>query len=137
MSVSTFNPLGRTRSLRQSTASTTSTASTNILKPPSNSNAQLTSGPSNVNLFITNLRLLELDLREDWPDITAVTFSTKDAQQNQKKRIQCVEWALYQLFAIWDPEETQNVCDPIQNSLLGVSSLANIICRNYNHFSHH
>ncbi|PQE33267.1 HAUS augmin-like complex subunit 6 N-terminus-domain-containing protein [Rutstroemia sp. NJR-2017a WRK4] len=123
MSVSTFNPLGRTRSLRQSTASTTSTTSTNLLKLPSTSNAQLTSGPSNVNLFITNLRLLELDLREDWPDITAVTFSTKDAQQNQKKRIQCVEWALYQLFAVWDPEEAQNKLQPFFPPLEPLQSL--------------
>jgi hypothetical protein len=67
------------------------------------------SGPSNVALFLTNLRLLDFDLRDDWPDITALTFSTKDAQQNQKRRIQCVEWALYQLFAIWDPQETREV----------------------------
>ncbi|KAF7921460.1 uncharacterized protein EAE97_011249 [Botrytis byssoidea] len=105
MSVSTFNPLGRSRSLR------TSTASSN-LRLPSSSNSQPPSGPSYVALFITNLRLLDLDLRDDWPDITAVTFSTKDAQQNQKKRIQSVEWALFQLFAIWDPEETRNKLQP-------------------------
>jgi hypothetical protein len=38
-----------------------------------------------------------------------VTFSTKDTQQNQKKRIHCVEWALYHLFTLWDPEESRNV----------------------------
>ncbi|RKF58956.1 hypothetical protein OnM2_064060 [Erysiphe neolycopersici] len=61
-------------------------------------------GPSNVTLFITNLRLLNLDLREDWPDIRPHTFSTKNGQQNQRHRIRCVEWALYQLFNILDPE---------------------------------
>jgi hypothetical protein len=66
-------------------------------------------GPSNLTLFLTNLRLLDLDLRRDWPGISALTFSTKDSQQNQKKRIQCVEWALFQLFALWDPEEARNV----------------------------
>ena len=70
---------------------------------------QHVAGPSHISLFLTNLRLLDLDLRDDWPDITAVTFSIKDAQQNQKKRIQCVEWALYRLFEIWDPEETKAV----------------------------
>lgn len=67
---------------------------------------------ANVALFLTNLRLLNLDLRDSWPNITALTFST--SQQNQKKRIQCVEWALYQLFALWDPEETRNVCLQLQ-----------------------
>jgi hypothetical protein len=65
--------------------------------------------PSYISLFLRNLRLLDLDQREDWPGITEVTFSTKDTQQNQKKRIQCVEWALYHLFALWDPEEARNV----------------------------
>jgi hypothetical protein len=51
-----------------------------------------------------------LDTREDWPDITALTFSTSSRQENQKKRIQCIEWALYHLFALWDPEEARNVC---------------------------
>ncbi|KAF7945071.1 hypothetical protein EAE96_009851 [Botrytis aclada] len=116
MSVSTFNPLGRSRSLR------TSTASSN-LRLPSSSNSQPPSGPSYVALFITNLRLLDLDLRDDWPDITAVTFSTKDAQQNQKKRIQSVEWALFQLFAIWDPEETRNKLQPFFPPLEPLQSL--------------
>ena len=65
--------------------------------------------PSNAAVFVTNLRLLDLDHRKDWPSITAQTLSTKDVQQNQKTRIRCVEWALYRLFEIWDPEETQNV----------------------------
>ncbi|KAF7900737.1 hypothetical protein BELL_0525g00040 [Botrytis elliptica] len=116
MSVSTFNPLGRSRSLR------TSTASSN-LRLPSSTNSQPPSGPSYVALFITNLRLLDLDLRDDWPDITAVTFSTKDAQQNQKKRIQSVEWALFQLFAIWDPEETRNKLQPFFPPLEPLQSL--------------
>lgn len=67
------------------------------------------SGPSHVCLFLTNLRLLDLDGREDWPGITAVTFATKESQQNIRKRIQCVEWALFRLFEIWDPEEAREV----------------------------
>ncbi|PBP20375.1 hypothetical protein BUE80_DR008847 [Diplocarpon rosae] len=84
---------------------------------------QPAAGPSNVALFLTNLRLLDLDLRPDWPDISALTFSTKDAQQNQKKRIQCIEWALYQLFAIWDPEETRNKLQPFFPPLEPLQSL--------------
>lgn len=66
-------------------------------------------GPSNITLFLRNLRLLNLDLRDDWPGISELTFCTKNSQQNQKKRIQNVEWALYQLFVLWDPEEASTV----------------------------
>lgn len=83
-------------------------ASSALKAPPLSTDS--TACPSYISLFLTNLRLLNLDLRKDWPGITSITFSTKDAQQNQKKRIQCVEWALYHLFGIWDPEETRNVC---------------------------
>ena len=67
------------------------------------------SGPSHVCLFLTNLRLLDLDRREDWPEITAVTFATRESQQNIRKRIQCVEWALFRLFELWDPDEAREV----------------------------
>ncbi|KAF4620241.1 hypothetical protein G7Y89_g14578 [Cudoniella acicularis] len=105
----------KTRSLRVPPAGT--------LKLPSTTTSQPASGPSNVALFLTNLRLLDLDLREDWPDITAKTFSTKDVQQNQKKRIQCVEWAFYQLFVLWDPEEAQNKLQPFFPPLEPLQSL--------------
>lgn len=72
--------------------------------------------PSNVSssvdygqLFATNLRLLNLDLLEDWPAISSKTFSTKDAQQNHNQRIRCTEWALFRLFELWDPQETRDV----------------------------
>lgn len=77
---------------------------------PTTTSAQIPSSTSNLALFLTNLRLLDLDLEPDWPDITLATFSTKDAVGGQKKRIQSVEWALYQLFTLWDYNETQNVC---------------------------
>lgn len=65
---------------------------------------------SNVSVLLTNLRLLNLDLLPDWPNIEEATFSTKDgATQGQKRRIQCVEWILYNLFLIWDPDETRSV----------------------------
>lgn len=60
-------------------------------------------------IIISNLRLLDLDKREDWPGITAQLLSSKDTQQHQKKRIQCVEWALYRLFEIFDKEEARSV----------------------------
>ncbi|RFU31116.1 hypothetical protein B7463_g5227, partial [Scytalidium lignicola] len=105
----------RTRSLRVPASIST--------KPVNTPSHQAPTGPSNISLFLTNLRLLNLDLREDWPGITSVTFSTKDALQNQKKRIQCVEWALYHLFAIWDPEETHNKLQPFFPPLEPLQSL--------------
>ena len=62
---------------------------------------------SDVKLFVTNLRLLDLDQRDDWPHVTVQTFSAKNA--DQKQRIGAVEWALFRLFEIWDPQETSQV----------------------------
>lgn len=64
---------------------------------------------SHILLFISNLRLLNLDKRADWPDIDAQVFDIKDALHNQKRRIAAVEWALYRLFEMWDPDLTRNV----------------------------
>lgn len=66
-------------------------------------------GTSNIALFLANLRLLDLDLRSDWPRISARDFDTRDVHQNQKRRITCVEWALYRLFEIWDRPTTRDV----------------------------
>ncbi|KAJ2897164.1 hypothetical protein MKZ38_004931 [Zalerion maritima] len=80
----------------------------------------------NLSLFLTSLRLLDLDLLEDWPDITPQTFvsSAKDAAgQGQKRRVQCVEWALYHMFCIWDPDEARNKLHPYFPPLDQVQSL--------------
>lgn len=72
--------------------------------------ASTTFRPSLAELFVSNLRLVDLDVRSDWPDITAKSFSSKDPQnQNQKTRIRCTEWALYRLFELWDADETRDV----------------------------
>lgn len=63
--------------------------------------------PPPLTVFIRNLKLLQLDQRDDWPDITLRALSP--SSQNQRQRIRLLEWALYYLFAIWDPEYTQNV----------------------------
>ncbi|KAK4152140.1 HAUS augmin-like complex subunit 6 N-terminus-domain-containing protein [Chaetomidium leptoderma] len=78
---------------------------------------------SNLSLFLTNLRLLDLDRRPDWPDINALTFGTRDAAQGQKKRIQSVEWALYHLFRLWDPDEARHKLQPFFPPLDQVQSL--------------
>ncbi|KAK6005026.1 hypothetical protein QM012_007805 [Aureobasidium pullulans] len=79
--------------------------------------------PSNISLFVSNLRLLNLDQRQDWPDITVQTFDTKDALQNQKKRVACVEWSLYRLFELWDRETTRDKLQPFFPPLEPIQSL--------------
>ncbi|KAI0548753.1 HAUS augmin-like complex subunit 6 N-terminus-domain-containing protein, partial [Xylaria curta] len=103
--------LARTRSLRVP-AKPTVTAPPTSAATPINKPVQIPTCTSNVLLFLTNSRLLDLDLEPDWPDITPTTFSAKDAVSGQKKRIQCVEWALYQLFSLWDPNDAQNKLRP-------------------------
>ncbi|KAF1960742.1 hypothetical protein CC80DRAFT_590093 [Byssothecium circinans] len=66
--------------------------------------------PSDIKLFVTNLRLLDLDLRNDWPGITVQTFSARNA--DQKQRIGAAEWSLFRLFEIWDPVETSQKLQP-------------------------
>jgi hypothetical protein len=64
-------------------------------------------GPSHLEVFIRNLTLLQLDQREDWPGISLRTLAP--TSQNQRQRIRLIEWALYHLYTIWDPEGAQNV----------------------------
>lgn len=103
----------RTRSARL-IASITKSAQHANAGPTQTASQAPAHGPSPLSLFLTNLRLLDLDLRPDWPGIRPETFVTGGSSaQGQKKRVQCVEWALYQLFALWDPEETRKVrCIP-------------------------
>ncbi|KAH8774489.1 HAUS augmin-like complex subunit 6 N-terminus-domain-containing protein [Diaporthe sp. PMI_573] len=118
------NLLSRTRSARvpapKSTKNLTSTSET---AASSKHHTTVASSPSNVSLFLTNLHLLDLDLLPDWPGLNLLTFTNKDAAQGQKKRVQCVEWALYQLFAIWDPEEARNKLQPFFPPLEQVQSV--------------
>ena len=68
---------------------------------------------SALHIFLTNLKLLDFDLLPDWPEISVSTFhGVGNNAQGQKKRIQCVEWSLYHLCSLWDPEETANVSFP-------------------------
>ncbi|TGJ84726.1 hypothetical protein E0Z10_g4034 [Xylaria hypoxylon] len=102
--------LALTRSLRPTTKPTLTAPQTST--PLISKSPQIPTCTSNVLLFLTNLRLLDLDLEPDWPDITPATFSAKDAVGGQKKRIQCVEWALYRLFSLWDHNDAQNKLRP-------------------------
>lgn len=71
--------------------------------------------PSHLIVFIRNLKLLQLDKRDDWPNITLRALSP--SSQNQRQRIRLVEWALYYLFTIWDPEHAQNVRETNESML--------------------
>ncbi|RJE27010.1 hypothetical protein PHISCL_00595 [Aspergillus sclerotialis] len=73
-------------------------------KPPSWSTS------SHLVVFIRNLRLLQLDQQEEWPNINLRTLSA--SSQNQRQRVKAIEWALYHLFAIWDPAGTQDKLRP-------------------------
>ncbi|KAI0379211.1 HAUS augmin-like complex subunit 6 N-terminus-domain-containing protein [Hypomontagnella monticulosa] len=91
--------------------------------PATAASVQIPCSTSNLALFLTNLRLLDLDHEQDWPGITLATFSAKDAAGGQKKRIQCVEWALYQLFTLWDYDDAQNKLRPFYPPLDQVQSI--------------
>jgi hypothetical protein len=103
------------RSTSQSSTATTNTSHgvSRSLSVKTNNKPQSlnTASTSDVRLFVTNLRLLDLDLRDDWPVITVQTFSAKNADQRQ--RIGGTEWALFRLFEIWDPNETAQVYQQI------------------------
>ncbi|OJJ58880.1 hypothetical protein ASPSYDRAFT_151103 [Aspergillus sydowii CBS 593.65] len=66
--------------------------------------------PSAHTVLIRNLQLLELDQLEDWPGITLRTLSP--SSQNQRQRIKAVEWILYRLVALWDPETARDKLRP-------------------------
>ena len=96
----------RTRSARLVAGFTNKSAAPNKTPAPAHAHH----GPSALSIFLTNLNLLDLDQLEDWPDVRAETFATGGTSaQGLKKRVHCVEWTLYQLFALWDPEETKKV----------------------------
>ncbi|KAE8154784.1 HAUS augmin-like complex subunit 6 N-terminus-domain-containing protein [Aspergillus avenaceus] len=61
-------------------------------------------------VFIRNLRLLQLDTHDDWPDISASSLSP--SSQNQRQRIKTIEWALYHLVVLWDPETARDKLRP-------------------------
>ncbi|KAI9042910.1 uncharacterized protein KD926_004976 [Aspergillus affinis] len=66
---------------------------------------------SHLAVFVRNLQLLQLDQRVDWPEITVRSLSPT-SQTQQRQRIKAVEWALYQLVAIWDPETARDKLRP-------------------------
>ncbi|MCJ1277828.1 hypothetical protein MMC21_005642 [Puttea exsequens] len=78
---------------------------------------------TSISTFLTNIHLLDLNRQEDWPTITSQTFTAKNTLENEKTRIRCVEWALYRLFELWDPEETRSKLQPFFPPLVPLQSL--------------
>ncbi|GIJ98555.1 hypothetical protein Aspvir_000672 [Aspergillus viridinutans] len=72
-------------------------------------------------VFIRNLKLLQLDLQPDWPDITVRSLSP--SSQNQRQRIRAVEWALYHLVALWDPKLAHDKLRPFYPPLEPLQSV--------------
>ncbi|KAK5190878.1 hypothetical protein LTR72_000689 [Exophiala xenobiotica] len=65
-----------------------------------------------IQIFIRTLHLLELDLLTDFPDISESTFHAAKAPTKLQQRVKGVEWALYRLFELHDPEETRTTLKP-------------------------
>lgn len=69
---------------------------------------KLTATFSTVSLFVGNLRALNLDLLPDWPNITSISFGNQEA----RTRTKCTEYALFQLFRLYDPATTADKLQP-------------------------
>ncbi|KKA27665.1 hypothetical protein TD95_001248 [Thielaviopsis punctulata] len=117
--ISTTVPASSAASVSTSTSSSASTeqksTSSSTKKGAAKSALNASSSPSqNLKLFLANLRALDLDLHPDWPGITPDIFvGSPLSSPDQKRRVQCVEWALYHLFQLWDPEETRSKLSPL------------------------
>ncbi|KAH7120964.1 HAUS augmin-like complex subunit 6 N-terminus-domain-containing protein [Dendryphion nanum] len=112
------------QSTNTSTTTTTSAPARSLSVKAGTKSSQNNNNPfpaSDARLFVTNLRLLDLDQQSDWPNITVQTLSSKNA--DQKQRIGGVEWALFRLFEIWDPEETNQKLRPFFPPLEPLQSL--------------
>ncbi|KAH8125030.1 HAUS augmin-like complex subunit 6 N-terminus-domain-containing protein [Trichoderma asperelloides] len=104
-------PSSTARPLRAAAAAAVAAAA--FARPPNAGGGIAAAGPASLSLFLTNIKLLSLDQLPDWPGISAETFAPSGTTlQDQKRRVQCVEWALYQLFVIWDPDEAASKLKP-------------------------
>lgn len=63
-------------------------------------------GRNHISIFVHSLHFLDLDLLEDWPEVTIDTFDSKSDLQH---RLRCVEWSLYRLFELYDRRSTKDV----------------------------
>ncbi|KAI9374043.1 HAUS augmin-like complex subunit 6 N-terminus-domain-containing protein [Aspergillus egyptiacus] len=76
---------------------------------------------SSITILIRNLQLLELNKLEDWPGVTPRTLSS--SSQNQRQRVKVIEWILYRLVALWDPETARDKLRPFFPPLESLQSV--------------
>lgn len=82
-----------------------------------------TTRPPSISLLLRHIRLLDLDRLADYPHDLPQTFTAKPHVSNQKRRVQCTEWVLYQLFVLWDPDTARNKLRPFFPPLAPLQSL--------------
>lgn len=82
-----------------------------------------TTRPPCISLLLRHIRLLDLDRLADYPHDLPQTFTAKPHVSNQKRRVQCTEWVLYQLFVLWDPDTARNKLRPFFPPLAPLQSL--------------
>ncbi|KAF3356791.1 COPII coat assembly protein sec-16 [Verticillium dahliae VDG1] len=121
--------LARSRSLRSASNRNPPVAAATATATATPQAAATPTITPNLSIFLTNLRLLDFDSYPDWPAFDAQTFAI------QKRRIQSVEWALFQLFALWDPEETRVATASRRVSLTHVLRRKNEARRRYKDLS--
>lgn len=62
---------------------------------------------NSLSIFIHTLHLLDFDLISGWPNLAESTFSGAKSAVNVQARVKSTEWALYHLFRVYSPTETQ------------------------------
>ena len=82
-----------------------------------------TTRPPRISLLLRHIRLLDLDQLADYPHDLPQIFTAKPHVSNQKRRVQCTEWVLYQLFVLWDPDTARNKLRPFFPPLAPLQSL--------------
>jgi HAUS augmin-like complex subunit 6 N-terminus len=64
---------------------------------------------SNISIFVKCLHLLDLDLLDDWPQVTERSLSIRSADQSLQQRVRSVEWCLFKLFELYSPDVANEV----------------------------
>ena len=84
----------------------------------SDSDKSKSKGRPNSVLILTNLRLLGFEQRNDWPKASSQSFRQADLAQVRHDNVYFIEWILYRLFEIWDPDLTREVSSYMCRSFL-------------------
>ena len=75
----------------------------------SSTNTNTNTNATTISLVVTNVRLLGLVQRDDWPNIYEQSLLSESSAQSYERNIRFVEWILYRLFEIWDVDLTKEV----------------------------